>query len=107
MTCLQPPRGEPPAVRRYGVALVAVVAAAILASALTTVWGNRFPFLPFFPATMVAAWYGRFPAGAVATVLSINALLFLLPAGEFVVRDAGDVAALGIFVVINLLISAL
>jgi len=63
----------------------------------------QFPFLAFYPATMVAAWYGGFAPGAVATGLSLAAVL----AGQhaFDVHDAGTALALGVFVVINVLIA--
>jgi PAS domain S-box-containing protein len=63
----------------------------------------QFPFLAFYPATMVAAWYGGFAPGAVATGLSLAAVL----GGQhaFDVHDAGTALALGVFVVINVLIA--
>src|SRR5262245_36075048 len=100
---LRPPSHEPPSVRRYGVALIASTASAVIDAALTPVWGIHFPFLVFYPATMVAAWYGGFAPGALSTGLSLAAILHGQHA--FHVRDPGAALGLGVFVVINLLIA--
>src|SRR5262245_55854959 len=100
---LRPPSHEPPSVRRYGVALIASTASAVIDAALTPIWGIHFPFLIFYPATMVAAWYGGFAPGALSTGLSLAAILHGQHA--FHVRDPGAALGLGVFVVINLLIA--
>ena len=75
MRWLRPPSHDPLAVRRYGVALIAATASAVIDAALTPIWGVRFPFLAYYPATMVAAWYGGFSPGVLATGLSLGAVL--------------------------------
>jgi two-component system CheB/CheR fusion protein len=57
--------------RRYLVAIVVVVAATGIRWVLWTFTGDRFPFLPFFPAIMLAALYGGFAPGLFATALSV------------------------------------
>ena len=63
------------------------------------------PYLQFFPAILIAAWYGGLGPGALATALSaISAMFLSLPfAGAAI--DAADVISLGLFVVAGLGIS--
>lgn len=67
--------------RAYAVAgtLVALSLAARLM--LSSYFGPNVPYLQFFPAILVASWYGGFGPGIFATVLSALAAvqLFLPP----------------------------
>ena len=48
------------ALARYVIAIGGVVLAWLLREALTPVWGpTALPFIFFFPAIVLAAWYGR------------------------------------------------
>ncbi|MBF2026973.1 MAG: PAS domain S-box protein [Oscillatoriales cyanobacterium C42_A2020_001] len=67
--------------RHYGVALIAVALAWVL-MALLDPWidATQAPFLLFFSAILVSAWYGGFGAGLAATVLSAGlSLYFFVP----------------------------
>jgi two-component system, LuxR family, sensor kinase FixL len=85
---------------RYGVA-VAVIAAALGLRLLLRPWlGSSVPYLQFFPAILLAAWYGGFGPGALATGL-IAMYLFLPPAG-LAVSGAGDLLSLSLFLATGL-----
>lgn len=94
--------------RAYAVAgtLVALSLAARLM--LSSYFGPNVPYLQFFPAILVASWYGGFGPGIFATVLSALAAvqLFLPPAG-LAVASAADLTALGLFVAIGVAIASL
>lgn len=55
------------------VAIGVVVLSVAVRSALQSELGPGVPFLQFFPAIMVAAWYGVWYAGLLATTLSAAA----------------------------------
>jgi PAS domain S-box-containing protein len=71
--------------------------------------GQSVPFIQFFPAIMVAAWYGGFGPGLAATLLSaVNAAYwFLNPRHTFGIATVADGVSLGLFVVVGMLISRL
>ena len=63
---------------------VAVTAAALLLRHVLQPWlGPNVPYLQFFPAILIAAWYGGFGPGCLATGLSTVASMYfyLSPAG--------------------------
>ena len=66
---------------RYAVAVLAVAASLALRAALQPWLGPSVPYLQFFPAILMASWFGGFAAGGLATVLScLSAVYFFLPA---------------------------
>jgi PAS domain S-box-containing protein len=86
---------------RYGAALLAVVAAALLRMALTPLLGPLAdPLITFFPAVLFAAWYGGFRAGVLSTVLSglTGMYFFMEPTKAFAVFHHKDQVALLVFV---------
>jgi PAS domain S-box-containing protein len=96
----------------YGVAVVAVVAAAAARLLLDPVLGPyRLPFITFFAAVALAAWYGGRGPGLVAIVLSYLAAdwLYLPPRGSILTADptAEDVIGLVAFFVVSGIIVAL
>jgi PAS domain S-box-containing protein len=57
------------------------------------------PYLQFYPAILVAAWYGGLGPGLLATALSASiAMYFLLPPDGFAVGGAPHQLSLGVFV---------
>jgi K+-sensing histidine kinase KdpD len=96
--------GDP---RAYVVAVLLVAAALLVRWILRGWFGNNVPYLQFFPAIMVAAWYGGFGPGVLATGLSALAatLFFLPPTARLVVASTPDVVSLGFFIAIGLGIS--
>src|ERR1044071_1617269 len=83
---------------RYGVAIGSVVLGWLARAGLTPVVGpTALPFIFFFPAVAMAAWYGGFGPGSFAVILSAVASdwFFIEPAHTLGVGTIGDVAALG------------
>src|SRR6266545_3455105 len=87
---------------RYGVAVGSVVLGWLAREALTPAVGQTaLPFIFFFPAVAMAAWYGGFGPGALAVLLGAAAAdwFFIAPLNTWAVSTFGDVAALGAFLV--------
>jgi PAS domain S-box-containing protein len=83
---------------RYAISLLAVL----------VVWGYQYPFLFFYPAVMLSAYYGGLGAGFAAVVLSvITATFFVPPVGQLGVQGWREVLALGVFAGVNVLIVGL
>ena len=94
--------------RSYVVAVLAVLAAAFVRHELTPIWGSKLPFITFFPAVVLAAWFGGLGPGLLAMAVStVCALLFLPPFGSLRVEDPGDLLGLAAFTAANLVILAL
>src|SRR6185503_7807921 len=93
-------------ITRYAVAVAAVVAAVGLRLLLQPLLGASVPYLQFLPATLLAAWYGGFGPGALATALAaVIAMELYLPPAGLAVGDAGDGLSLSMFVATGLAIS--
>ena len=56
--------------RRYLIAVAAIAVAAAVRWLLLFTFGDHFPFLPFFPAVLVAAIYGGIGPGLLAVACS-------------------------------------
>lgn len=72
-------------IARYSVAVAAVILATIVRDAFRPFWGsNMLPFLFYFPAIVLAAWYGHFWPACLAIVLSagVSKWLYLTTAVE-------------------------
>src|SRR6476620_4215765 len=93
---------------RIAVAVGAVVAFTLLRIALREVGilSVGGPFLLFFPAVMIAAWFGGFWPAALATVLStiVAAYLFVSPVVSVPLSAFDQHARLFLFVLVNLMI---
>ncbi|HEU4494733.1 MAG TPA: GAF domain-containing protein [Rubrobacteraceae bacterium] len=88
---------------RYGVAVVAVALALLLQSLLIPLFGaspNASPFMAFFAAVVVAAWFGGLGPGLLATGLSalLSWYFFLSPQYSFDLRGFGPGLRLIVFV---------
>jgi len=94
---------------RYGIAVGAVLAAAVARGLLSSLWGHDLPFLTFIPAMVLSAWAGGFGPGMVTTILSgaIVTYYWLAPIRTFRIENIGDVVGLAIFVATGVLFSAL
>src|SRR2546421_5527410 len=87
---------------RYGVAVGSVILGWLAREALTSAVGQTaLPFIFFFPAVAMAAWYGGFGPGAVAAILGAAAAdwFFIEPINTLTVSTFGDVAAVAAFLV--------
>jgi PAS domain S-box-containing protein len=95
-----PAEGPHSARYRYAVAVVVVLAAASVRLAFLSAMGSHAPYVIFYPALVVAAFYGGWGAGIVATVLSaLIAAYFWVPpaAGHLAVADPAGWLSLTIF----------
>jgi len=91
---------------RYLVALAALAVALLFRFALRDVRGVTVPYLQFYPAIIVGAWYGGLGPGLLVTAGSalVAMYLFLPPAG-LGVSDAADLLSLGVFILTGIAIS--
>ncbi len=92
----------------YAFAIVVVLFAAVARWLLAPLIGEQVPFLTFSPAVAIAAWYGGFAPGAVATALSAVIATLVAPASDpSAVGGLAYWVALAFFVLINLLVAVL
>jgi PAS domain S-box-containing protein len=98
---------------RYGVAVLTVTLALLLKLLLIPLIEVESPFLLFFAAVLVSAWYGGRGPGLLAIALAalISGYFFLSPTYSLFGHSFGQAVRLGLFVVegvlITLVISAL
>src|SRR5579859_4291920 len=89
---------------RYGAAVLAVVAIALLRGALTPLIGRtNLPFTLFFCAVAFAAWYGGFRPAVLSIALSLltGAYFFAKPIGSFWISDRDDQVATLMLIVVG------
>lgn len=95
---------------RYGVASLTVLLALLL-MLLVNPWVSmvRSPFLLFFAAVMVSAWYGGIGPGIWATVLSLlsSYYFFFPPLHSWSTLSLDDSVRMGLFGLVSLMISVL
>ena len=84
---------------RFVAAILLVAAATAVRVAFLGDLGSRVPFVTFFPAVIVAALYGGFAAGLLATILSAcsAAYFWIAPAGTFRIEQPADWLSLAVF----------
>jgi len=94
---------------RYGFAIVVVVIAALLRQILSTALGAGVPFILFYPAVALAAWFGGFWPGVLSTVLGgfIAWYMFMPPYLSWMVFEASAAGQLTIFILASLFICLL
>src|SRR6266542_2163530 len=86
----------------YGVAVLAPMVSLLIRWPLWPVLGDAVPHMTFFPAVMIAAYFGGFWPGLLATVLSAALANYLIPQfSSSQVRGVNDVAALILFVLVG------
>src|SRR5947207_5835707 len=92
-----------------GVALLATVGCLLIRWPLWPVLKDAVPHMTFFPAVMIAAYFGGFWPGFVATCLSTVAANVVLPRelGTPPPGGVNDVAAMILFMVVGTIISGL
>ena len=92
--------------RGYGVAVMVVAASVLLRQALGPWLGLKVPYIHFFPAILIAGWYGGFGPGVAATALStLAAMYFFLPPPGLAVDDPADLFSLAFFALTGLMIA--
>jgi len=90
------------------IAVGAVVLAWLLREALTPIWGsNSLPFIFFFPAIVLAAWYGRLRLALISIGLSalVSNYYFVEPRRSMWISNTGELVGLIAFVAASLVIA--
>ncbi len=102
------PAGNPSPAARYAVALAAWAVALGLTLALAP-YLSRGLFLFFWPAVLLAAWYGGFGPALLVSVLATLAVDYFLipPVGHVVPASVNDLAPLALFVLLSAFVSRL
>jgi PAS domain S-box-containing protein len=102
----RPPRRPRPRWARYGTALLAVAVAAVLERWLAPIVGPM-PMALYFPAVLVAAWYGGLGPGLLATALALAVpdLLRGVPAVGAPVGDAQEALRRAVFALVGVITS--
>lgn len=75
---------------RFAVAILAVLAAAGVRIELLGSLAQPVPWLTFYPAVIIAALYGGFAVGLLATLLTCLTIVFLWPLFGSLARHLGD-----------------
>src|SRR5438105_7262939 len=93
----------------YGMAVLATVSCLLIRVLLRPLLKDAVPHMTFFPAVMIAAYFGGFWPGLLATFLSAAAANFFLTGQlrSFHISSANDLAALILFTLVGTFISAL
>jgi PAS domain S-box-containing protein len=94
---------------KYAFAVLVVILASLLREFLIPVLGERVPFILFYPAVVLAAWFGGLWPGLLSTVLSafIAGYVFMPPAYSFALSDPTGSAQLIVFLLASTMISFL
>jgi PAS domain S-box-containing protein len=96
----------PAGLSRYLVAVGAIAASLLFRYGLKDSLGLKVPYLQFYPAILLAAWYGGLGPGLLTTAVSaLAAMYFLLPPDGFAVSDPWDRLSLGVFVATGFVIA--
>ena len=98
-----------PLIRRLAVTCALVAAATGIRYAMNPLLGDDLPWLIFYPAVLLAAWYGRLVAGLVATSLTcwIAFLLWLKPTLDNRILTLAEWTSVLTFAAMSVLISIL
>ena len=93
----------------YGVAVLAPAVSLLVRWLLWPLMGDAVPHMTFFPAVMIAAYFGGFWPGLLATGLSAVAAnyFFTQQLRSFRVTNVNDAAALVLFLLVGVIISGL
>jgi PAS domain S-box-containing protein len=92
---------DAPAPTRYAIALAISLAAVSLRAALSALWGDQFPYILFFPATLVAGLLAGLGPGLLSVgVCAVLAAIFIKPVGS-----SADMAGLATYLAVDSLIA--
>jgi len=92
---------------RYGFAVACLAAATVLRGFLGAVLGPTVvPFVTYYPAVILASWYGGLGPGLLVTGLAalIVQFLFIVPVLSFDVESPADALTLGVFMASSILL---
>ena len=90
------------------IAVGSVVLAWLVREALTPIWGpNSLPFIFFFPAIVLTAWYGRLRLALLSIGLSavLANYFFLEPRHTFGISNAGEAVGIFAFVICSIAVA--
>lgn len=105
---LVPGTGQAGRVLRYGFAFLAVAFALSVRLLLQPVLGEAAPLLAFVPAVLVAAWYGGYGPGLLATAAGgLSGTWFFLPPHRGLGVELADIIHVGIFAFTGMTVSLL
>jgi PAS domain S-box-containing protein len=91
---------------RYAVPFLLVIASLLLRLTVQRWLGVSVPYLHFFPAVMIAGWFGGLGPGVVATLLSAaTAVYFFLEPHSFLTLSRADAITIPAFVALGVVIS--
>ncbi|HBD07373.1 MAG TPA: hypothetical protein DCZ69_03850, partial [Syntrophobacteraceae bacterium] len=96
--------------KRFVVAILAVALGTAVRLGLLAGLEQRAAYVTFFPAVMAAAFYGGFPAGMLATILSALAVSYWWiepPGNPFIISHPMDALGMAVFVTSGVIISLL
>jgi len=93
-------RSKPPAIARYGLALVSVGLSVLICEVLENLWKST-PFVSVFTcAVVLSAWFGGFGPGLLSVALSVFAFdYYFLPPTRSFVLNSNEVPRLILFAV--------
>jgi len=95
-------------VQRYAVPFASVAVAVVVRVALRPWLGSEAPYIQFYPAIMLASWYGGWGPGILATALSATAAIaWLLGPLSLRPSDMANLISCVFFVIIGVLIAGL
>ena len=102
-------RSNRPIWLRCAVGVLVVIIAAAIRLQFLGILERRATFLTFYPAVAVAALYGGFRAGLLATVVSaaLADYFWIDPVGQFSITNSADLISMVVFLVSGTLISYL
>jgi PAS domain S-box-containing protein len=91
------------ALKDYGIAILAVTLAFLPRWLFWPLLGTAIPFLTNWPAIIIAAWYGGFRAGFLATLLSAIGTAFFLfePRYSLAMANPSEQFGLGLFLLLG------
>lgn len=100
---------NPSIIVRLTVTVVVLAGFTLVRLLLNPVIGEGVPFILYYLAVVLCAWYGKFWQGVIATVLStiIALYLFIPPADSFAVKDLSGWVQLIVYLISGVLISML
>jgi PAS domain S-box-containing protein len=104
---LPPEKESHPAYYRYAVAVVLVLVVTAMRLVFLSALGTRAPFVTFYPVVILAALYGGWRTGLLATILSAIVVdyFWIEPAGQFTIVHTADWLGLLLFVLSGAIIA--
>ena len=102
-------KAERSLLRRYGVAIAAIIFATLVGILLNPAVGEALPITLYFGAIMVTAWYGGLGPSLLAVFSGaiLTSYLFAEPRGSLLIHDLEHQITLGLYVLTGLVVGLL